>query len=80
MLSCIMFDSSHMGDTWDWLESILIMRDYERWHDLSFGHTHLRRLLLDMQPLCLTYYIEEYPFQPVMHSWDDNLHWDMLIL
>ena len=36
------FDSSHVGDTWDWLESILIMISQELWYDPILGHSHLR--------------------------------------
>ena len=37
MISCIVFDSSHMGDIWDWLESILIVMDQELWYDPILG-------------------------------------------
>ena len=35
------FDSSHVGDTWDWLENILIMIGQELWYDPILGHSHL---------------------------------------
>ena len=48
------FDSSHVGDTWDWLESILIMIGQELWYDPTLGHSHLREFFLSgMQPFCL---------------------------
>ena len=38
----IMFDSSHMGDIWDWLEIIAwSMMDEELWYDLHRGITLL---------------------------------------
>ena len=42
MTSRIMFDSFHMGDIWDWSESILIVIDQELWYDPTLGHNHLR--------------------------------------
>ena len=37
MISCIVFDSSHMGDILDWSESILIVMDQELWYDPTLG-------------------------------------------
>ena len=36
------FDNSHVGDTWNWLESILIMIGQELWYYPIPGHSHLR--------------------------------------
>ena len=44
MTSHIVFDSSYVGDTWDWLESILIMVVSELWYDPTLWHSHLREL------------------------------------
>ena len=40
------FDSSHVGDTWDWLESILIMIGQEWWYYPTLGHSHLREFFI----------------------------------
>ena len=57
MTSHIVFDSSYVGDTWDWFESILIVMDQELWYDPTLGAYHLREFLLGMQPLCLIHRI-----------------------
>ena len=57
MTSHIAFDSSYVGDTWDWFESILIVMDQELWYDSTLGHSHLREFLLGMQPFCLIHRI-----------------------
>ena len=48
MTSCIVFDSTHVGDTWDWLKSILIVEDQELWYDFTLGHNHFKEFLSDM--------------------------------
>ena len=42
MASHIVFDSSYVGDTWDWFKSILIVIDQELWYDPTLGHSHLK--------------------------------------
>ena len=37
MTSHIVFDSSYVGDTWDWFESILIVLDQGLWYDPYTG-------------------------------------------
>ena len=53
MTSHIVFDSSHVGDTWDWLESILIMIDQELWYDPTLGHSHLREFFMGYAAILL---------------------------
>ena len=62
MTSHIVFDSSYVGDTWDWFESILIVIDQELWYDPTLGHSHLREFLLDMQPFYLIHCIGAHLF------------------
>ena len=58
MTSHIVFDNSYVGDTWDWLESILIVIDQELWYGPTLGHSHLREFFLSgMQPFCLIHRI-----------------------
>ena len=62
MISCIVFDSPHMGNIWDWLESILIVMDHELWYDPTLGHSHLREFLSSMRPFFLIHRIRVYLF------------------
>ena len=53
MTSHIVFDSSHVSDNWDWLESILIMIDQEMWYDPTLGHSHLREFFMGYAAILL---------------------------
>ena len=45
MTSHIVFDSSHMGDTWDWWDIIAwSMMDEELWYDLHCGIPFLSKV------------------------------------
>ena len=48
MILYIVFDDTHVGNTWGWWESILIVMDQELWHDPTLGHNHLKEFLSSM--------------------------------
>ena len=57
MISHIVFDSSYVGDTYDWFENILIVMDQELWYDPTLGHNHLKEFFFsDIHQFCLIHH------------------------
>ena len=40
------FNSSYVGNIWDWFKSTLIMMVQELWYDPTLGHSHLREFFI----------------------------------